>query len=253
MSVSNVWLNEQKIAIDKQGRLDRSFVRADIRKLVKTGYNEFVFEINYFQSENVYHVLFDSKDGTESLLNCLSYDTDIEAIYILGDFKVISKTGFAKGDKCTSIANGEFSIVKSGESIDASKIVEQGYPFFAGEMMLEKQILIEDPDCRLQLVGRYALAEVYINDKLVSKLMFDDVCDLTGYAVKGLNNLKVKLINSNRNLLGPFHCSYDHEPYGVGPGTFDMYGSWVDSKSDQYRDSYSFAKFGIDEIVLLYR
>jgi hypothetical protein len=77
--------------------------------------------------------------------------------------------------------------------------VEQGYPFFAGEMTIEKQICLEDADCKLRLVGRFALAEVYINDKFVSKLMFDDVCDLTGYADKGLNNLKVKLINSNRN------------------------------------------------------
>lgn len=251
MPVSNVWLNGENVTIDKQGRLDRSFVRTDIKKLVKLGCNEFVFEIDYFQSENVYHVLFDLKDGTESLLNCLSYDTDIEAIYIMGDFHVVSKTGFVKGDKGTSVANGDFTIIKSMESIDASKIVEQGYPFFAGEMTIEKQVFLEDPDCKLKLVGRFALAEVYLNDRFVSKLMFDDGCDLTEYAKAGLNNLKVKLINSNRNLLGPFHCSYDHEPYGVGPGTFDMYGSWVDGKSKQYRDSYSFAKFGIDEFLLL--
>jgi hypothetical protein len=252
MDVSNVWLNGSNISIDGQGRLDRSFVRADISKLLRTGSNEFVFEINYFQSEHVYHILFDMKDGTESLMNCLSYDTDIEAIYILGDFNVISKDGFTKGDKGTSIAKGDFTIVKSRETIDVSKIVEQGYSFFAGEMTFEKQIDLEDSNCKLQLVGRFAIAEVYVNDKFVSKLMFDDVCDLTGYAVKGLNTLKVKLINSNRNLLGPFHCIYDHEPYAVGPGTFDMYGSWVDGKSKMYRDSYSFAKFGIEEFVVIY-
>ena len=79
-----------------------------------------------------------------------------------------------------------------------------------------------------------------------------DVCSLTGFAVKGMNILSVKLINSNRNLLGPFHCADDHEPYSVGPSTFDMYGSWVNGKSKKYRDSYSFTKFGIDEFIVTY-
>jgi hypothetical protein len=251
MDTSNVWLNGKNVALEKQGRLDKSFVRNDISELVKIGNNEFVFEINYFQSEHINYVLFDCKDATESLMNCLSYDTDIEAIYILGDFNVISKNGFTKGDKNTNIATGDFTITTSKETIDASKIVEQGYPFFAGEMTLEKQINIEDTNCKLQLVGRFALAEVYINDKFVSKLMFDDVCDLSGFANKGRNTLKIKLINSNRNLLGPFHCANDHEPYGVSPNTFDMYGTWVNGKSEQYRDSYSFVKFGVEEIIIL--
>ena len=249
--VSNVWLNNEKISIDKQGRLDKSFVRKEISKHVKTGTNEMIFEINYFQSESVYHVLFDIKDGTESLMNCLTYETNIEAIYIMGNFNVSSKTGYIKGEKGTSISIGDFAIEPSTESIDTSKIVQQGYPFFAGEITIEKQIILENANCKLKLVGRFALAEVYINDEFVAKLMFNDECNLTGYAHEGSNILKVKLINSNRNLLGPFHTAYDDEPYGVGPGTFDMYGSWVDGKSNQYRDSYSFVSFGIDEFIIL--
>lgn len=250
MDISNTWFNGENITVEKQGRLDKSFVREDISKLVKIGINEFVYEINYFQSEHVNYVLFDCKDGTESLKNCLSYDTDIEAIYILGDFNVTSKNGFTKGDKNTKIATGDFSIVKSKETIQASQIIEQGYPFFAGEMTLEKQIYLEDINCKLQLNGRFAVAEVYINEKFVSKLMFDDICDLSGYAKKGNNTLKIKLINSNRNLLGPFHYAKDHEPYAVGPSIFDLYGTWKNGKSELYRDSYSFVPFGLQEIVV---
>ena len=118
-------------------------------------------------------------------------------------------------------------------------------------MILEKQIYLEATDCKLQLKGRFAVAEVYVNDKFVSMLLFDDVCDLSGFVSKGQNTLKIKLINSNRNLLGPFHCADDYEPYAVGPGTFDMYGTWINGKSEKYRDSYSFVKFGVDEIILL--
>ncbi len=213
--------------------------------------NTIVYEIDYYQNESVYYVLFDCKDGTESLMNCLSYDTDIEAVYLLGDFIVVSEDGFLTGDKNTRIASGNFSITKSEKEIDASRLIEQGYPFFAGEMILEKEILLEETNCRLCLKGRYAVAEVFLNNHFVTKLMFDDICDLSEYAKEGINHLKLRVMNGNRNLLGPFHCAADPEPYAVDPGLFDMYGTWKDGKSDLYRDSYSFVCFGITELILI--
>jgi hypothetical protein len=250
MSASNIWINDTSITLNQTGRLDRSFIRGDIIDYLNPGMNTIVYEIDYYQNESVYYVLFDCKDGTESLMNCLSYDTDIEAVYLLGDFKVISEDGFVPGEKNTRIALGNFSIAKSEKEIDASRIIEQGYPFFAGEMVLEKKILLEEKDYLLRLVGRFAVAEVFINNHFVAKLMFDDICDLSGYVVSGVNRLKVRLLNGNRNLLGPFHCAADPEPYAVDPGLFDMYNTWKDGRSDLYRDSYSFVQFGISDIVL---
>ncbi|HHV12519.1 MAG TPA: hypothetical protein GXX75_19785 [Clostridiales bacterium] len=250
MNAVNVWINDTNIRLEDQGRLDRSFVRGNIIDYIKTGKNTIVYEIDYYQDETVYYVLFDCKDGTESLTNCLSYDTDIEAVYILGDFQVVSEDGFAPGGKNTRIAAGNFSITKSKNEIDASRIVEEGYPFFAGEMILEKEILLEEKDCFLQLVGRFAVAEVFLNDQFVAKLMFDDRCELSGYAKAGTNRLRIRLINGNRNLLGPFHCADDPEPYAVYPGLFDMYNTWNDGKSDLYRDSYSFVYFGVSDLLI---
>jgi hypothetical protein len=248
METSNIWLNGESIEITGQGTLDRSFVRIDIKNLINTGLNQIIFELNYHQSEHVYNVLFGMIEGTESLMNCLSYDTDIEAIYILGDFDVISRNGYIKEYKKTSVSDGDFTIVKSKVEIDASNIVESGNPFFAGEITLEKTIEISNPKCKMNLNGRFAVAEVHLNGEFVAKIMFDNVCDLSGFAKQGANLLTIKLINSNRNILGPFHCANDYEPYGVSPATFDMYGSWENDRSPQYRDSYSFVSFGIDSI-----
>ncbi len=251
MSATNLWINDKNITLEKTGRLDRGFVRGTILDHVKLGKNTIVFEIDYFQNESVYYVLFDCVDGTESLMNCLSYDTDIEAIYLLGDFQVVSNDGFSKGEKNTRIASGDFSIIKSKGEVDASKIIEQGYPFFAGEMILEKDIMLEDKNCFLKLAGRFAVAEIFLNNSFVTKLLFDDVCDLSDFAKEGLNHLKIRLINGNRNLLGPFHCADDPEPHKVDPGLFDMYNTWENGKSELYRDSYSFVQFGISNIIIM--
>jgi hypothetical protein len=168
----------------------------------------------------------------------------------VGDFSVISKNGFVEGNKNTRLAKGDFAITKRDKNINAKEIVAQGFPFFAGEITLEKQIYVENKSCELELFGRYALASVYVNDKFVKKLMFDNTCDISKYVNIGDNKLTVKLTNSNRNLLGPFHCSYDEEPYVVYPEIFTMRGTWNGAESKEYRHSYSFVHFGLDKIEL---
>lgn len=251
VNYKNVWLNGKSIVLDKPGEIDRSFIAADIAGYVNPGINEIVFEVDYYQNEHVYYVMFDCKEGTESLRNCLTFDTDIEAIYIRGDFAVKSDSKFADGAKETKITDGGFYIASPIYNIDASYIPTQGYLFFAGEMVLEKTFVTDDTSLELKLDGRFAFCEVSLNGKPVKKLMFDRTCDLSGFLNKGENTLTLRLINSNRNLLGPFHVTYDPEPYGVGPSTFDRYNTWNGSESPSYRNSYAFVKFGLDSIEFL--
>lgn len=197
IDVWNTWFNDSPITINEQGRLDRSFVRKDISKLPRLGDNSVVFELNYFQSEH---------------------------IYILGDFIFIPQNGYTAGDKDTIISKGNFTIKKPVNNIDISNIVKQGYPFFDGEFTFEKKFIVEKTDYKLCLHGRFSLTEVFVNGIFAAKLMFDNVCDLKEYLKPGENTLTIKLINSNRNLLGPFHCSYDN---------------------------YSFVRFGLSDIELI--
>jgi hypothetical protein len=247
----NIWFNGKQIQITKKGTLDNNFVRKDIKQLVKTGLNEIVFEINYYQSEHVKFVLFETGgDRTESLKNCLSYDTDIEAIYILGDFCIYSEDGYRNAIKNTSIANGDFSIVKSQTKIDVAKITQQGYPFFAGDFTFEKEIFVERTDYRLKLKGRFAVAEIFINERFAAKLMFQNECDLSKHLKNGKNILKIRITNSNRNIFGPHHIKDDPEPHIVNPRLFDLFGTWENAKSPRYSDDYSFVNFGVKEIEL---
>ena len=254
MNNTSIAINGTTVTFDAIGTLDKSFIRMNLRELIKVGCNEIIFTIDYFQNQHVYDVFngvyYKESDYTESFLNCMSYDTDIEAIYILGNFCVLSNNGYTKGSKNTSISNGHFAITPAKTTIDASNLVEQGFPFFAGELTLEKQITLESTSSKLTLLGRFALADIFLNDNFVARLMFDNSCDLSKFAIAGENKLTIKLTNSNRNLYGPFHYAKDNEPYGVGPDLLSQYGTWDHGKSPFYSDDYSFTHFGIDKMIV---
>ncbi|MBQ9940474.1 MAG: hypothetical protein IJO74_02925 [Clostridia bacterium] len=247
----NIWLNGRSIVLDQPGELDRSFISGDISAYVKPGINEIVFELDYYQSEQVYYVMYDCKDGTESLRNCLTFDTNIEAIYIRGDFTVKSDKEYTfPPRKNIIVCDGDFYIASPVDRVNAQSIPTDGFIFFSGEMLLEKEFETQDTDLTLKLEGRYSFCEVLVNGKSVKKMMFDNQCDLSGYLVKGKNTLTLRVINSNRNLLGPFHVKNDHEPYGVGPSSFDRYKTWTGPNAPSYRHDYSFVSFGFEKIEL---
>ncbi len=208
-SSPHIWLNGHEIELDREGLLDPHFVRADISKRLCHGENDVVFQIEYYQAPIVGHVLFDEPEGTESIRNCLSFDTDIESIYLMGDFGVFSGSGFYEGAKNTSLAKGDFIIEKAPQRIDMAKTNQQGFPFFAGKMVLEKTFTVDKTDYALHLKGRYALCDVHLNGVFVSRLMFENTCSLKGHLAEGENKLRLHFISGNRNLLGPHHVAAD--------------------------------------------
>jgi len=247
----SVTLNGTPISLTGQGQLDRSFVRCDILNLVRVGENELIFELDYYQSPHVYYVLFDCKEGTESLMNCLSYDTDIESIYLRGRFRVTSDTAYIEGPKGSVLTDGGFAVTAEQDALDLAHINLQGYPFFAGSVTAELDFDVEETGYKLRLNGRFAAAELCINGSSPIRLLFEDTVDVSHLLKPGRNHMRLTLTNSNRNLMGPFHYAADPEPYGVGPATFTLPGSWENGRSKQYRDSYAFVDFGVTGLDLI--
>ncbi|MEE1046403.1 MAG: hypothetical protein U0M60_03150, partial [Clostridia bacterium] len=67
--------------------VDKSFKRIDIAKYMKLGENTISFDCDFKQSESVYENLKKAWQF-ESEKNKLSYDMEIESIYLIGDFSV---------------------------------------------------------------------------------------------------------------------------------------------------------------------
>jgi hypothetical protein len=248
MRYDAVNVNGTETSFDGGWWLDRSFRTADITELVHEGVNEITLRFSYFQREHVYDVLFGG--ATESMRNCLSFDTEIENIYVFGNFGVYTQQdAFTPGGNGSEVYTGDFRIGPAPGSLgrDAmADVVRSGYPFFAGA--LEGGCTFEVPadykGLKLNFEGRYAYADIYVNGGFVKRLMFESSCDITAFAHPGTNELKVVMCNSARNLLGPHHNIVD-EPYVVGPDTFTAEGCWSEDGCSAYRASYSFMPFGL--------
>lgn len=254
MAARNVWINGEMLAMTEPGSFDPAFVSADITDCVQYGVNEIVFEIQYAQSPSVYDIFngvyYEHSDGTESLINCLSYETDIEAVYLRGRFSV--RTGeMKKGPRNTLITGDGFALESPAASLSANAITEMGYPFFSGKMTLRFHFDAQGTERLLRLSGRYAIARVSINENEEKLLLFDDTLDISPFVHSGENTLDITLYSSCRNVFGPFHHAAEPEPLSVSPMTFARYGTWEkDGVSKAYSPDYAFVRFGLDAIEI---
>jgi len=253
MAASRVTLNGFELNRQRTGTLDASFLRADIAKYIRTGENELIFEIDYYQPEQVYYIFngayYEPDSGvTESLYNCLSYVTDLEAVYLRGDFAV--RTGKLNPDTKQTLCTDEgFAIDLPVKDVNLAQMIPSGYPFFGGEMSYSLTFDATGHETVLRLDGRYSIACVRINGHEPHTMLFEQSCNIEGETVAGTNRLEITLTNNLRNTLGPFH-TVDPEPFAVGPGTFTRYGSWNNGKSENYVDRYSFVFYGLHNIQI---
>ncbi len=235
-------LNGREVRFDGVSELDKQIYKGDIAPFVREGVNEVILKIHFYEKENVYYVLF-GEGVTESLKNCLAYDTTIEACYLQGDFGVYAEEGFCKGEEKNVYRAKEFYIDEA--KTEVRNLLEDGYPFFSGEMTLEQTFESKKEEKALCLRGRYSLCDVKLNGKEVKKSYFCYDTPVGEYLRDGENVAEITLCVSNRNLLGPHHLLAAEEPLSVSPKKFELFGSWENGKSRLEREDYSFVRFGL--------
>ncbi len=202
---------------------------------LKKGENEIILEIDYYQGENVYYALF-GENVTESHKNCLAYDTDIEAVYLVGDFGVYGD--FEENHQNGTVMGENFRIGEQKKEI--STLVLDGFPFFTGDITVTKKVHISDTGCALFLPKRFHLADVSVNGDCVGRMMFSSYLDLSKHLVKGENEIEITFSVGNRNLYGPFHTHCEND--FIGPETFERFGSWKNGESRHFNPKYAFVK-----------
>ncbi len=243
MKYSSVCINGNNILPCGETRIDKRFCAYNIAPFAVNGENTIDMELDYFQSEEVYRVLYGG--GNEALRNCLCFDTEIEAVYLFGDFRVVSDSIFESCERNNLRTDGNFYLCQMKKSIDLKNIVCDGYPFFAGELEAETVLMFEEGmPTVLKLGGRFAVCGININGTKLNCGIFDDEFELKPYLKNGENVLRIKICLSNRNLLGPHH-GINPEPTSVVPTTFSYESMWDGDKCSEYIPSYAFVKFGI--------
>ncbi len=234
--ILEVFVNGEQVSQKCTSSLELASVGYDVSKMLKSGKNEIIITIDYYQGENVYYALF-GENVTESLKNCLAYDTDIEPIYLKGDFGVYGT--FEKANRSDVYWGKDFTLGKQKDAVEC--LILDGFPFFSGDITLKQNVILDSTDYELILPSRFHLVDVKVNGKEAGRMMFSHRLDLSSYLSVGENELEITVSISNRNLLGPFHTN-EGEAGFVGPDTFERFGSWQNGKSRHYKEEYAFRK-----------
>ncbi|MDR3269388.1 MAG: hypothetical protein LBT83_10025 [Tannerella sp.] len=121
---------------------------------------------------------------------------EIEPVYILGHFGVAPA---AKGWEITAPA----------ATFTLGDWKSQGMPFYAGIVSYQKTYQITDlrPHYSIRLnQWNGTVCEVTINGQSAGIILADPYSmDISGFIKQGKNDVEVKVVGSNKNLLGPFH------------------------------------------------
>lgn len=239
---------------------DKGFRKYAVGDYLVRGNNEVILEIDFCQSRKVYDVLF-GENVLETEKNKLTFQTEIENIYLIGNFGVYNRNGFLYSWRKELICDDDFFMAKLPEKIYGDELTSQGFCFFAGKIKIGQKLFIHgfDDSRGVKIVNtenaRYLcrfgkpnamFAKLYINGALVRKVLWQPYeCEITDYIHPGENEIVWELYASNRNLLGPHH-HMDGELYAVWPEDFT--GTPSPFKADirkVWSDQYHFVKFGL--------
>ena len=241
--------------------IDKDFKKTDIAAHVRQGKNELILEGRFYQRRELYDYLYREKDLSSNFYDvdfefeAVTYDIELESLYLLGDFCVESHTPYNEGERKALFTRGPFTLTDSKKTVLTGDITTQGYPFFAGKMKLDftckifkeegKRYLldIEEPVC--------PAARLIVNGQDAGILAWEPyTADITPFLQDGKNenNISLILYSGLRNLLGPHHFKYGESHY-VGVSTFADMPGWCESieniRGNIWDDGYCFVKFGI--------
>lgn len=252
--------------------LDKVLRTQDVAALLRTGRNEIVLSMDFVSA------IPTSSDARAR------YGSEIESIYLIGDFAVHAEPSATPPADTSRNRSGllpakpihshtRFSLVKESavfESRGASlDLVGQGYPFYAGEFELETTVDLpahagQPPPARRLLLAfpsfEAVVIRVSVNGTSCVPLFSSPwEVDVTDLLRPGANTVRVTLTNSLRNLLGPHH-HVGGEHTAVGPATFranhewphhlrdtgepDWYDARREGRARAWRDDYHLIPFG---------
>lgn len=253
-----ITVNGENILFKEAGSfIDPCFKKVDIAALARIGENEILLDRRFWQREELIQFLYRPKDLSSNFYDvdfdfeAVTYDVELESIYLLGDFCVKSGSPYIAGERRSLTTQGPFVLTARQDTVRTGDLTTQGYPFFTGIMKLEwEETLNPVPGHRYLLDMKKPhcpVAKLYVNGQFVSLLAYAPLnLDVTDFLRDGVNHFTLELQSSHRNLFGPHHF-IGGESYSVGVSTFTDTPTWnEDMTGNIWQDAYCFVRFGLD-------
>ncbi|WP_458122082.1 glycosyl hydrolase [Paenibacillus sp. Z6-24] len=231
---------------------DIAFRKLDMTGYLTAGPNRITLARHFANSAETYEAVARAK-AFESEGNKLFYDTEIESIYLLGDFHVNSSAGYTPGGDGAIYTEGSFRLEEPQSVMQTGDLTTQGLNFYAGNVQLSQQLILPEMEASQRTWFRFdrpdaVLSRLWWNGQEVHTFMWAPYeVEITDYIQAGENELTIELMSSCRNLLGPHH-HVRGELMMVGPDSFKDTPSWTDgdySEPHIYTDRYCLTTFGL--------
>jgi hypothetical protein len=208
---------------------DVNFTRIPLNDFVVEGCNTLVLEgkkVNNITGPGVHERVKNFKEH---------YPTEIEAVYIIGDFRVT-------GDMATGLY-----IENTDKECLINDLTRCGYPFYADKAEFTQSIHLDSVPKKALLKIRdvhAATLRLYVNKQFVDVGYIKPfLFDISRFLKAGNNEIKVVASTTLFNLMGPNWISDIETRTGVSPDTF------IDFK--HFTNEYTLLPFGIGEVLLL--
>lgn len=243
----NIFVNGSSVCKKDEGYFrDYAFRMIDIAEYAKIGENEIIFECDFVQSPKVYQAIKDSRIF-ETEKNKLSYDMEIEGIFLVGNFAVKTDSDFVPLDNNAYRYDGNFTICKQPEEISLKNIEQQGYTFFSGSLTVSKTVTVDDTNKKIALKKNGINAiHVNVNGENAGYMIWNPYeLDISKYLKIGENKIELTLVNNLRNLLGPHHLE-EGECFAVGPAQFYKNDGPFFNPCVNWNDDYCFVETSVE-------
>lgn len=246
----DIKVNGRELKSEDEGYfVDKAFRKLSLAGYVECGKNVVTMEIDYTPPKELLENIEKSL-VFESEKNKLTYDVEMEPIYIVGDFGVrVSVCDEALANNAIRVKD-DFVIEERRKEITLSAIEQQGFPFYAGRLSLSKTINLEDTGYKLQFSKKGVNAlKVKVNGNDAGTLMWAPFeLDLSPWLNKGENKIEITIVNNLRNLMGPHHSPMGEEQH-PGPISFRKLPSvWTGMREMPWNEDYCFVEFSLNNI-----
>ena len=243
ISVNGTPLNKEALG----SFIDNTFIKISFEGLVCEGENIVSFATDYTPTEKLLGNI-EKALKSESEKNKLTFDLEIEPIYIVGNFSVKTDGEFRKLDKNAYRYLGDFKIASPVKNVSTLNLEQQGFTFFAGKLTLTKVFNLSDTGYCIKLSKKGINAiEIKVNGKVADTVLWEPYeCDISQLLVKGDNTIELTLINNLRNLMGPHHLPTG-ESYMVRPASFYHKPCvWNMMQEGPWEENFCFVEFGFE-------
>ena len=232
---------------------DPAFQRVSIAGMTVPGRNVIRLETIFRQSPEIYANIRAAKIF-ETEKNKLCYDSELEAIYIYGNFGVRgTDQGEILPDGC--LRHRTFEITACPEVVNGENICLTGMPFFSGKLTMTQEVVLNAEETSQRRCVEFeqlrgSVLNVKVNGFDCGVCIYPPFrCDIPQGVLKAGGNLvEVTVATSLRNMLGPHHLDMG-ECVEVGPPHFykDLgpfrTGDWPPMGS--WNDGYAFLPVGV--------